>query len=132
FEKPTVADLAAQIEAGLREVVNLQAPPIKVISRDRAFPLSFAQLRLWFIDQMDSGAAYTIPAAFRVSGLLDLEALKRSLTELVRRHEPLRTTFAVIDEQPLQIIHHDCDFDLPVNDISELDTARQDAETERL
>src|SRR5579862_9488873 len=68
--------------------------------------LSFAQQRLWFLDQFQPGTAlYNIPSAQRLTGALDLPALQRSLDELVRRHESLRTTFAVIDNEPEQIIH---------------------------
>src|SRR5918992_1328169 len=69
------------------------------------FPLSFAQQRLWFLHQMDpSSAAYNMPVAFRLSGPLDVAALGRALGEIVRRHEILRTTFDVLDEQPVQLI----------------------------
>ena len=63
--------------------------------RDGALPLSFAQQRLWFLDQLEPGsAAYNIPTAVRLTGALDLAALQRSLDAIVRRHEALRTTFA--------------------------------------
>ncbi len=69
------------------------------------FPLSFAQQRLWFLHQMDpASAAYNMPVAFRLSGPLDVAALGWALGEIVRRHEILRTTFEVLDEQPVQLI----------------------------
>src|SRR5207248_11192492 len=68
-------------------------------------PLSFAQQRLWFLDQLEPGStAYNIPVAVRLSGKLDAIALERGLRELVRRHEALRTTFADMDCQPVQVI----------------------------
>jgi amino acid adenylation domain-containing protein/non-ribosomal peptide synthase protein (TIGR01720 family) len=76
-------------------------------SRDKAqLPLSFAQQRQWFLWQMEpASAAYHIPAALRIHGALDLNALQRSFAELIQRHESLRTTFVQIDEQAFQVIH---------------------------
>ena len=68
--------------------------------------LSYAQQRLWFIDQMEPGsAAYNIPSAVRLRGRLDEEALRRSLNEIVSRHEVLRTSFPSGDGEPRQEIH---------------------------
>src|SRR5437667_2761348 len=86
-------------------------------------PLSFAQQRLWFLDQLEPGStAYLIPQAFSFQGELHIEALERSLEELVRRHEILRTTFAVrtglgADPQPVQVVHPASDGVLPVIDL---------------
>ncbi|HYE13094.1 MAG TPA: condensation domain-containing protein, partial [Pyrinomonadaceae bacterium] len=80
-----------------------------------AFPLSFAQQRLWFLEQLEpGGAAYNMPAALRLSGALDVEALRRALREIVRRHEVLRTTFTVVDGQPMQLIHEPPELPLEV------------------
>src|SRR4051794_3093162 len=69
------------------------------------FPASFAQQRLWFLDQLDPGsAAYNMTGALRLRGPLDVAAAERVLTEVVRRHEVLRTTFAMIDGAPMQLI----------------------------
>ncbi|UFP93831.1 condensation domain-containing protein [Gloeobacter morelensis] len=77
----------------------------KRASRPQTFPLSFAQQRLWFLDQIEPGSpAYNIPAAVRLSGPLDVAALQRSLDAIVRRHEALRTTFSTQDGQPVQVI----------------------------
>lgn len=85
------------------------------------FPASFAQQRLWFLDQLDSGSpAYNIPAAVRLRGRLDVTALGKSLREVVRRHESLRTTFAVVDRQPAQVISHATDVGLAVVDLQHL------------
>jgi len=80
--------------------------PLQRIDRDRLLPLSFAQQRLWFIEQMAPGnPAYHIPAALRLRGRLDVAALEDSFSELVRRHEALRTSFVSIDGEPQQSIH---------------------------
>lgn len=69
------------------------------------FPTSFAQQRLWFLDQLEPGnSTYNIAQAFRLSGRLQPEALERSLNEIVRRHETLHTTFVEIEGEPMQII----------------------------
>src|SRR5256885_14414088 len=74
-------------------------------NRDRA-PLSFAQRQMWVIDQMTPGnPAYNLPNGYRLRGPLDVTALERSFNEIIKRHEALRTTFAVQDGEPLQRIH---------------------------
>ena len=96
-------------------------------------PLSFAQERMWFLDQLEPGnPAYNIPVAHRIEGLLNLAALEQSLGEIVRRHEALRTTFASVDGQPLQIIAPDLNLTLPVVDLRELPETEREAETQRL
>ena len=104
FDRPTVADLATYIEE-MGHDGRPALPSIARVSRERALPLSFTQLRLWVLDQFQPGsAAYTISAALRLSGRLDIAALERTVSELVRRHESLRTTFAAGGDEPVQII----------------------------
>jgi amino acid adenylation domain-containing protein len=82
---------------------------------------SFAQERLWFLEQVDPGSvAYLMPASVRVKGRLDVAALARSLTEIARRHEVLRTTFTPIDGQPYQVVADLAPVPLPVTDLSGL------------
>ncbi|HEY0605695.1 MAG TPA: amino acid adenylation domain-containing protein, partial [Herpetosiphonaceae bacterium] len=81
--------------------------PIQVLPRDGStpLPLSFAQQRLWFIDQLQPDSiAYNVPLAFRLTGALDLPALERSVNTIVARHEALRTTFPTEAGQPSQVI----------------------------
>lgn len=83
-----------------------------------AFPLSYAQQRLWLLDRLTPGSAlYTIPASLRLTRMLDIQALRRSLNEIVRRHEALRTTFSIQDNQPIQVIAPRLTVDLPVIDL---------------
>src|SRR5215510_2947750 len=70
------------------------------------FPVSFAQQRLWFLDQLAPGStAYNVPAGFRIKGTLQVEAVEKSLHRLIERHEVLRTTFASVDGRPVQVVH---------------------------
>ena len=102
-------------------------------SRDVELPLSFAQQRLWFLDQLEaSGSFYNLPAAVRLRGVLNVAALEQTLSEVVRRHEVLRTTFVAVDGEPRQVIKPFTPVSLPVFDVSELDAAEREAETRRL
>ena len=135
FEQPTVAELARHVEARLRagSGSDASAPPVGPQSREGALPLSFAQQRLWLADQLESGDySYNVPVALRLSGNLDVPALARSLSELVRRHESLRTTFAEADGQPVQLIHPPAPLALEVQDLTGLDAAEREAEARRL
>ncbi|HVR96470.1 MAG TPA: amino acid adenylation domain-containing protein, partial [Thermoanaerobaculia bacterium] len=102
FEAPTVSGLARVVREG-RE--GQQAPPIVPVSREGELPLSFAQQRLWFLDQLEPGsAAYNLPLAVRLTGELRIDLLERTFTGVVRRHEALRTTFVSHEGRPLQVI----------------------------
>jgi hypothetical protein len=91
-----------------------------------AFPTSFAQQRLWFIDQFEPGNPfYNLPAAVLLKGRLNVVVLELSFKEIVRRHEALRTTFATVDGQPVQVVGQKFNFGLQVLDLQQL------AETER-
>ncbi len=93
------------------------------------FPLSFAQQRLWFLDQIEPGStAYLISRVQRFLDALSVEALERSLVELVQRHETLRTTFEERDGQPMQIIHAVVHCALPIIDLQGLTQVRRDKE----
>ena len=133
FETPTVAGLADNVEAAGRAAQNLHAPPILPVARDGDLPLSFAQRRLWFIEQLAPGkSAYNIPAAIRLKGPLNVVALERCLNEIVKRHEALRTTFAMVDGGPVQVIAPILTLALPVVDLRELSGDAREIEVRRL
>jgi len=98
----------AEIVSFLRQAnitTNANSTGIVPISRDGTLPLSFAQQRLWFLDQLiPNNPFYNIPAAVRLSGSLNLAALEQTFNEIVRRHEALRTTFVMVEGQPIQVI----------------------------
>ncbi len=97
------------------------------------FPLSYAQERLWFMDQLEPNRPiYNMPDTHSFKGTLDLEALERSLGELVRRHEILRTTFELVDGAPVQVIAAPAPLRLEVVDLSELEAAARVSEAQRL
>ncbi len=86
----------------------------------RTAPLSFAQQRLWFLDQYEpDNILYNLPSAIRLKGTLNVTALEESLNEIVRRHEALRTTFSVVDDHPVQVINKPRDFPLTVIELRE-------------
>src|SRR5262249_3102396 len=77
----------------------------KRVSRDEALPLSFAQQRLWFLAQLEpENAFYNSPLAVRLKGELSLDALEQTLSELLRRHEVLRTSFVAEQGKPRQVV----------------------------
>ena len=132
FEAPTIAALAAQI-GDARSVVGVPAPPLVPAARETALPLSFAQERLWFVDQFEPGeAAYNLPLVQRCQGDLDLGRLAASLREVVRRHESLRTTFTVAGGRAVQVIVPEIEIDLPLADLCALGLELRDPLAERL
>ncbi|HYX24954.1 MAG TPA: amino acid adenylation domain-containing protein, partial [Thermoanaerobaculia bacterium] len=133
FEKPTVETLAAEVEALQARERGFEAPPLRPVAREGNLPLSFAQERLWFLDQLQPGsAAYNVPAAVRLTGRLDIPALTATLREIVRRHESLRTAFAVRSGQPVQVIAPGVDLSLPLVDLGGLEPGPRETEARRL
>ncbi|HEX3131505.1 MAG TPA: non-ribosomal peptide synthase/polyketide synthase, partial [Thermoanaerobaculia bacterium] len=103
FEAPTVARMASYLSRDRQALTPLVA---RVPQDGEELPLSFAQERLWFLDQLEpESPVYNIPVALRMTGPLDALALEQALAGLVRRHETLRTTFGFRDGSPVQIVH---------------------------
>src|SRR5882724_5815220 len=99
--------MAVATKSGVSAVESPQPPDSASSSGDNAyiFPVTFAQQRLWFLDQLQPGSAsYNIPWSIQISGKLNVVALERSLNEIVHRHEVLRTTFSVRDGEPMQVV----------------------------
>ena len=120
FEQQTVAGLAELAGQGGDEEAMAR------VAREGELPLSYGQQRLWFIDQMEPGsAAYNIPAAVRLVGELDEQALQESLREIVRRHEVLRTVPSS-DGQPRQHIHKHGDLRPEVIDLRSSEAAERE------
>ena len=132
FETPTVRDLAGYVEAALRDRTGEQSPPIVHVSRETNLPLSFAQQRLWFLHELEpTSSFYNIPVAVRLRGRLQIDAMQRTLNEIVRRHESLRTSFPTLDAQPVQSIAPALALDLPLIDLSTLREDEREREAQR-
>ncbi len=132
FAAPTVADLAVFIAEARHTKPNLPVLPILPVPRRGFLPLSFAQQRLWFLDQLEpNNSLYNMPHAVRLTGHLSVSVFAQSLNEIMRRHEVLRTTFAVVDSQPVQVIAPFSAVTLPVVDLQSLPEAAREAEVQR-
>ncbi|MEM7588399.1 MAG: condensation domain-containing protein, partial [Acidobacteriota bacterium] len=133
FEAPTVAQLVLVVEGLQRLGRGLTRPALEPVARDGALPLSFAQQRLWFLDQLEPGSvAYNVPLALRLEGGLDWSVSARAVSEIVRRHEVLRTTFGELGGEPIQQISPARAVPLPLVDLSHLEPGEREAEAERL
>jgi amino acid adenylation domain-containing protein/thioester reductase-like protein len=124
FTRPVLADFARELETAARSAL----PPVEPVSREGRLPLSFAQQRLWFLEQLGGmGNAYHMRMRLRLHGPLDRPALVRALDGLVARHEALRTVFAQVDGAPEQrVVPADAGFHLVEHDLE----GRADAEAE--
>ncbi|MCL5958374.1 MAG: amino acid adenylation domain-containing protein, partial [Chloroflexi bacterium] len=133
FDSPTVAGLAVALAEAINSGSSSTLPPLQPAPRDGDLPLSFAQQRLWFIDQMEPGSPfYNIPSGLRIEGPLDREALARSLDEVVRRHEALRTTFSAVDGRASQVITPDLKLTIPLTDLRALPPAERETHAMRI
>jgi len=133
FEAPTVASFAQQVENSLHSGQSIPAQPLLPIPRSSNLPLSFAQARLWFLDQLQPNSAfYNIPTALRLSGQLNVTALESSNNEIIRRHEALRTNFTIIEGQPIQVIASTLELKLLFVDLQNLPFDEREVEAQRL
>src|SRR6185436_10309618 len=132
FENRTVAGLTAAIAEAPLEAGG-RAPIVRE-PRDRPLVLSFAQQRLWFLDQLEPGSpVYNLPAAIELTGRLDVPALAAAFGEVVRRHEAFRTTFSFVEGEPAQVVAEPAAFALPLVDLQGLPRpGNVEAESRRL
>ena len=132
FESPTIAELAEKLEAAIQTQQGLQAPPLVPIARNRKLPLSFAQQRLWFLDQLEPGSSfYNIARAVQLRGPLKVDALSEALNEIVNRHESLRTVFGSDGDQ-FQAIAAPQSVHLPLINLAAVSDAQRNIESERV
>jgi amino acid adenylation domain-containing protein len=133
FESPTAAGLAAAVDRLLCDRTGLRIPPLARVSQRDSLPLSFAQQRLWFLDQLEpDNPLYSVPRATRMTGILDCSALQCALNAIVRRHEVLRTVYQLAGDNPVQVIVPDLEIPLPVIDLSALPLAAREQEARRV
>jgi natural product biosynthesis luciferase-like monooxygenase protein/amino acid adenylation domain-containing protein len=133
FERPTVRSLVEYLEDAIREGQSRPMSAINHLMREADTPLSFAQQRLWFLDQLEpNNAVYNIPASIRLTGPLNIDALERSLNEIIRRQEILRTRFINVEGQPKQFIVPALTIQITISDVSMLSSVERDIEAARL
>ncbi|WP_193197120.1 non-ribosomal peptide synthetase [Nostoc sp. MG11] len=124
FELPTIAKLAKVFEN--KQQITKSIPPIERVSREMELPLSFAQKRLWILDQLEKeNSTYNMPAAVYLNGDLDINALEQSFKELLQRQEALRTNFRKVNGVPVQIIAPFTSMSLPIINLSEISKEKQ-------
>ncbi len=147
FEHPTLAGLAGEIDTLLwareqkpaileflqkAKAPGQQQPPLQATPRGGDQPLSFAQERLWFLDQLEPGSAvYNIPLGLRLEGELNVPVLRRCLDEILLRHETLRTRFEAVNGQPRQVVEPVAALQVPLVDLRALPAPEREAEAVR-
>jgi len=131
-----LAERKAEILAFLNNAnrsANSILTPLQPVARNENLPLSSAQKQLWFLDQLQpDSSAYNISLTYRLTGQLNVVALEQGLIEIVRRHEALRTTFASVNGEPIQVITQEINFSLPIVDLRNLPATEREAEAQRL
>jgi amino acid adenylation domain-containing protein len=133
FESPTIAQLSELIEATQATGTGLERSPIMPVSRTQALPLSFAQSRLWFLNQLEGGSAtYNMPEPLQLIGDLDIAALELAVEQILQRHEVLRTSFQTIEGEPVQVISTSFLIAIPFVDLQHLSGAAQSSRLQEL
>ncbi|MGF1488110.1 MAG: amino acid adenylation domain-containing protein, partial [Prochloraceae cyanobacterium] len=127
FSSPTVAQLEPKLVQLRIQKNQLKIPPIRARKQTEALPLSWAQERLWFLNQLEgSSGTYNMPGAIRIEGDLDLNALKLALSEIVSRHEILRTSFQIFNGKPRQVIDPKATIKINPIDLKEIEATEQE------
>ncbi|WP_445302295.1 amino acid adenylation domain-containing protein [Microcoleus sp. F4-D5] len=133
FEFPTVAALADSLEIAGRKASKPLTSPIQPVSRHQDLPLSLTQEQLWFLCQLAPDTPfYNEPITIRLPGSVNIAALERSISEIIRRHEVLRTTFTLVDGQPVMVIRDAPNFTVPVVNLEEFPETGRETEALRL
>ena len=133
FEIPKISALALEIEKARGEGKANNPPPVMPVSRDQELPLSFAQQRFWFTDRLRrESKIHHIPAGVRFVGKMSLTALEQTFSEIIRRHEVLRTSIGIGQKQAVQVIHPPQRLTIPLIDFEALDPADREAVRQRL
>ncbi|MCT7951958.1 amino acid adenylation domain-containing protein [Ancylothrix sp. C2] len=134
--KAEIAERKAEIIAFLQQTrrpIGQQIKPLVPLAQKANLPLSFAQQRLWFLDQLvGNNPFYNMPAALRLTGNLKLVALEKAFNEIVRRHEVLRTSFAVVGEEPVQKISSHLSLTIDIADLRKLPSSQREIEAQKI
>nr|WP_081431391.1 non-ribosomal peptide synthetase [Moorena bouillonii] len=132
FEDPTIAKLSPKI-LGTTSKQNQLLPPIQVVANKEELPLSFAQQRLWFLEQLQqSSSVYNEQTALHLRGSVDVTILEQVLTEIVNRHEVMRSNFTMVDGSPVMVISPHLKITLPIVDLQQLTEPEQFAQLQQL
>ncbi|MBE9211188.1 amino acid adenylation domain-containing protein [Plectonema cf. radiosum LEGE 06105] len=103
---------------------NSSFESISPVPRNQELPLSFAQQRLWFLYQLEGGnSTYNLPLTLEITGNLNIAALEQAIREILRRHEILRTHIVIVNDNPMQVIDPEIDFNLELIDLEDLPSA---------
>ncbi|BAY25366.1 amino acid adenylation [Calothrix sp. NIES-2100] len=133
FAAATVAELAHLIGQLQQQDSEFSTAPIFRRAENADLLLSFAQQRLWFLDQLNPNSAfYNIPTALRLVGTLNIPVLEQSLQEIIARHEALRTNFIAVDGKPTQIIHKQTNWTVSIVELQHLPSSEQEIATQQL
>ena len=134
FDTPTISELAVAAKTALQTSPKYNLPPIeKSLRSGDQQPLSFAQNRLVFLQKLQpNNPFYNIATSIRLQGILNVETLEQSLTEILKRHDSLRTHFSYKDEHTYAVVAPLSDFELPLVDLSKFSNIEQEAEVQRL
>ncbi|MCK1502142.1 non-ribosomal peptide synthetase [Bradyrhizobium sp. 188] len=133
FQAPTIEQIARIIRPLIGGDYQPEIPVLVPVARNRAIPVSFAQQRLWFLDQFEPDSAlYNINLPMRFAFAIDQDIMQGALNKLVARHETLRTTFDVAGDEPVQVIAPSVKMRMPVHDLRDLPEATRSAEIERM
>jgi len=133
FEAPTLEAFARLIQEQLSHGQQTELTTIPRVERQPELPLSFAQERMWFFERLSSGtSAFNIALGVKFTGPLNVSALEQTFSEIIRRHEGLRTVFRESNGQPVQIIQSPSRFRLPVVDLSSLAPEERERDAARV
>ncbi|MGB3534213.1 MAG: amino acid adenylation domain-containing protein [Microcoleaceae cyanobacterium] len=133
FDFSTITELAQEIEKLTKNKLKLPVSSIQPISRNSDLPLSFAQQRQWFLSQFEpNNPFYNIPIAIRLQGTLNIKILKQTFSQIIRRHEVLRTAFHTVNGKPKLMISSNCELEVPIIDLCNLSQAAQELQIDQL
>ncbi|MBE8998848.1 non-ribosomal peptide synthase/polyketide synthase [Nostoc sp. LEGE 12447] len=133
FAAATLAELAREIEQLQQQDLQLSAPPILPRAENAQLALSYAQQRLWFLDQFEPNSPfYNMSIALRLAGTVEVAALEQSFQQIIHRHEALRTNFITVDGQATQIIQTETNWTVSIVDLKHLSTTEQEIASQQL
>jgi len=133
FESPTIAGLARQVTEERSRARRVEEPPIERQTRERPLAASFSQRRMWFAQQIEpTGTAYNMPFATRLKGALNRQALIAAMQHIVDRHEGFRTTFALAEGEPVQVIAPSSPLSVEDVDLRSLPREKREPEAQRV